>query len=54
MVHLELPVRIQISEKNLEVFYLQGLVKFNDLQSLILETKKLRSSDMNNLQEATP
>lgn len=53
MVHPDLPVQIQIAEKNLEVFYPKGIIQFNDLQSLILETRRLRSGKVKDLQEVT-
>lgn len=46
MFHLELPVQIQISEKSLEVFDLKEIIQNSDSQSLILETRKLRSREV--------
>lgn len=56
MGHLEVPVQIQGSEKNPEVFfffflYLKEIIRFNDPQPLILEARKVRSRETDDLQE---
>lgn len=48
----QIAAQIQASEKNLDFFfYLKEISKFKDSQSLILETRKLRSREMNDLPE---